>query len=338
MSHATTVAELSLSLSHVQSLLKQITAEVKVLTDGIAVLVELEETGDLEAELDYLDVDPWSKVNDKDKTTATGAATAAAARRDSIRSLLQRRPSTVKDETKALARILSHKHTGASGTGSGSESENKSSQHQQSQQYQQQQQQQHQQGNSKWSASNLQDQVIEEDSPSSEGSNSFQGGQRSGEKQELDYPSATGNDASAYMTIQSLNIASTPSATSTIRLVEAERVPHTISVQTAHIPKYSLAISKPAATPVLSTSSSQGSILGAFGGGSGMFNNNSNVSGLNNSTVQPPYHRSQTAPNADINSSRPGSASDNFAHGDNRSGSASSVSRSFNGSMCVPCP
>lgn len=161
----TTLAELSISLNHVQSLLKQITAEVKVLSDGIAVLVEQEEAEDLEEELNYLDVDPWSNVKDKDKNAAT------TSRRDSIRSLMQRRPSTVKDETKALARILSQKRPSGSGAGSGSESEAvlpASSTPQLTRQP----------TDFQRSSSSLQDHVIDEDYASSEGSSSFRGGKR----------------------------------------------------------------------------------------------------------------------------------------------------------------
>ncbi|KAG0260233.1 Eukaryotic initiation factor 4A-I [Mortierella polycephala] len=272
-----TLAELSISLSHVQSLLKQITAEVKVLSDGITVLVEQEEVEDLEEELNYLDVDPWSNVNDKDKK----AAAASATRQDSIRSLLQRKPSTVKDETKALARILSQKRTGGS-VGSNGNGNPLSSQPLE---------------NSKWTASTLQDQVIEEDTASSErssSSSSYRNGDSSGGgKQELEFTT-------------DLTSTTVGSLTSTTQPPEAERVPHTIHVQTAQIPtKYAVAISKPMpqgpSTPVLSTSSSQGSILSAMNA-----QNNSN----NNNAVPPPFWRSSTAPNV-TEGSRPNSAGSN---------------------------
>ncbi|KAF9967805.1 translation initiation factor eIF4A [Mortierella alpina] len=270
----TTLAELSLSLSHVQSLLKQITAEVKVLSEGVAVLVEQEEAEDLEEELNYLDVDPWSKVNDKDKNTAV-----TASRQDSIRSLLQRKPSTVKDETKALARILSQKKRAGGGAGSGSETEKH-------------------QSNSKWPASTLQDQVIEEDSASSEGSASYLNGSREslggGGKQQED------------STVNSLASTTSSNAT-TPQPPEAERVPHMISVQTTQMPaKFSVAISKPLtplspATPVLSTSSSQGSILSAM---------NNHHHSNSSSAGPPPFWRSSTAPSV-TEGSRPNSAGSN---------------------------
>ncbi|KAG0215430.1 Eukaryotic initiation factor 4A-III [Mortierella sp. GBA30] len=274
----TTLAELSISLSHVQSLLKQITAEVKVLSEGIAVLVEQEEAEDLEEELNYLDVDPWSNVSDKDKDVAV-----TASRQDSIRSLLQRKPSTVKDETKALARILSQKKR-AGGGAHVSEPEK----------------QQPQQPNSKWPSSTLHEQVIEEDSTSSEGSSSYQNGSRkflTGEKQELE---------SAPTTVNSLASATSSSAT-TPQPPEAERVPHMISVQTTQMPtKYSLAITKPSTpqsplTPVLSTSSSQGSILSAM-------NNHNHI---NSSSAGPhPFWRSSIVPSV-TEGSRPNSAGSN---------------------------
>ncbi|KAG0046004.1 Eukaryotic initiation factor 4A-III [Gryganskiella cystojenkinii] len=343
MSRTTTVAELSVSLNHVQSLLKQITAEVKVLSEGIAVLVELEEQGDLEAELDYLDVDPWSNVNDKEKNNSVTGASSSTRRQDSVRSLLQRKPSTVKDETKALARILSQKRTSLAG--SGNEAESKNSQgHQQQQQQQPQPQHSQPAVGSAWPTSNLQEQVIEEDSASSEGSNSFQGGQRHSDsfsstpdKHDAGTPNMDTN--STYTTIQALNIASVPStasASSTLRIVEAERVPHTISVQTAHIPKYSLAISKPSATPVLSTSSSQGSILGGFGT-SASSNNISTLASASSppsssSAAPPPYFRSQTTPNMDHNNTntRPSSVAGNIivsGEPSSRNGSAANTVR-----------
>ncbi|KAF9990679.1 Eukaryotic initiation factor 4A-I [Mortierella antarctica] len=276
----TTLAELSISLGHVQSLLKQITAEVKVLSEGVAVLVEQEEAEDLEEELNYLDVDPWSKVNDKDKNTAV-----TASRQDSIRSLLQRKPSTVKDETKALARILSQKKRAGSGAGSESETEK----HQPS---------------SKWPASTLQDQVIEEDSASSEGSASYLNGSRE----------SLGGGKQEDSTFSSLASATSSNAT-TPQPPEAERVPHTISVQTTQMPaKFSVAISKPLtplspATPVLSTSSSQGSILSAM-------NNHNHHS--NSSPAGPlPFWRSSTAPSV-TEGSRPSSAGSNV-HSDGHS-------------------
>ncbi|KAF9110350.1 Eukaryotic initiation factor 4A-III [Mortierella sp. AM989] len=265
----TTLAELSISLTNVQSLLKQITAEVKVLSDGIAVLVEQEEAEDLEEELNYLDVDPWSNVKDKDKNAAT------ASRRDSVRSLMQRKPSTVKDETKALARILSQKRPAGGGAGSGSESEK--------QQQQQQQAQQSQQPGSRWSNSNLQDQTIDEDNTSSEGSSSYRGGKRyspTAEKQELDSTS----DLTAGTITSVASGSPTPQH-------EAERVPHTITVQTTPMPtKFPIAITKPItpqspSTPVLSASSSQSSILSSM--------NNHNTIGTGSI---PPFWRSSTAP------------------------------------------
>ncbi|KAF9288203.1 Eukaryotic initiation factor 4A-I [Mortierella alpina] len=286
----TTLAELSISLSHVQSLLKQITAEVKVLSEGVAVLVEQEEAEDLEEELNYLDVDPWSKVNDKDKNTAV-----TASRQDSIRSLLQRKPSTVKDETKALARILSQKKRAGGGAGSGSETEKH-------------------QPNSKWPACTLQDQVIEEDSASSEGSTTFLNGSReslSGGKQE----DSTFN-----------SLASTTSSNATTpQPPEAERVPHTISVQTTQMPaKFSVAISKPLtplspSTPVLSTSSSQGSILSAM--------NNHNHHSNSSSAGPPPFWRSSTAPGV-TEGSRPNSAGSNVnSEGQSTRGNMQSTQR-----------
>ncbi|KAF9207297.1 Eukaryotic initiation factor 4A-III [Haplosporangium sp. Z 27] len=257
----TTLAELSLSLTNVQSLLKQITAEVKVLSDGIAVLVEQEEAGDLEEELNYLDVDPWSKVKDKDNGPET------ASRRDSVRSLMQRKPSTVKDETKALARILSQKRLENSNAGNGSESERQSQQ--------QQQQQTQQQSGSRWSNSSIQDQTIEEDYASSEGSSTYRGGKRyspAAEKQELDSSELT------VGTITTVTSGDSPPPSQ-----EAERVPHYITVQTTQMPtKYSVAITRPItpqspSAPVLSTSSSQSSLLGSM-------------------NKQPPYWRSSTSP------------------------------------------
>ncbi|KAF9182523.1 translation initiation factor eIF4A [Haplosporangium sp. Z 767] len=274
-----TLAELSISLSHVQSLLKQITAEVKVLSDGIAVLVEQEKVEDLEEELNYLDVDPWSNVNDKDKK----AAAASTTRQDSIRSLLQRKPSTVKDETKALARILSQKRAGGS-AGSDSSGNLLSSQPLE---------------NSNWTTSILQDQVIEEDTASSErssSSSSYRNGDSSGGgKQELEFTT-------------DLTSATVGSLASTTQTSEAERVPHTIHVQTAQIPtKYAVAISKPTphnpSIPVLSTSSSQGSILSAM--------NAQNNSNNNNNAVPPPFWRSSTAPPNVTEGSRPNSAGSN---------------------------
>ncbi|KAG0003568.1 translation initiation factor eIF4A [Entomortierella chlamydospora] len=276
----TTLAELSISLTNVQSLLKQITAEVKVLSDGIAVLVEQEEAEDLEEELNYLDVDPWSKVKDKDKD---GAKTS---RQDSVRSLMQRKPSTVKDETKALARILSQKRP----DGNGSESERQQQQAQQTQQ---------QQSGSRWSNLSIQDQTIDEDYASSEGSSSYRRGKRYspiGEKQELD-------SASDFTpaTITSVTSGGSPSPTQ-----EAERVPHTITVQTTPMPtKFSIAITKPTtpqspSTPILSASSSQSSIL------SSMNNHNATASGT------PPFWRSSTTPNMG-ESSRPTSAIGNLS-------------------------
>ncbi|KAG0321083.1 Eukaryotic initiation factor 4A-III, partial [Podila horticola] len=312
----TTLAELSISLSHVQSLLTQITAEVKVLSDGIGRLVEEEENEELEAELSYLDVDPWSNVKDKDKDKSTAKLTStpllaadgsgsigkASRRQNSIRSLLQRKPSTVKDETKALARILSQKRTNA---GSGSESERlqpgggSDGGGQSKQQHQLQQQLQYQQQQlaaaSKWSSVNLQEQIIDEDA-SSEGSSSNKRDSPLGEKQELEFLTE-----STYNTINSTS--STPH--------EAERVPHQITVQTNNIQKYSLAISKPASTsqsptPVLTSSSSQGSILSAM----------NNYSQQRAGSGAPPFWRSSTAPDTSSlveGGSRPGSANSNFS-------------------------
>ncbi|KAF8931758.1 Eukaryotic initiation factor 4A-III [Haplosporangium bisporale] len=311
----TTLAELSISLNHVQSLLTQITAEVKVLSDGIGRLVEEEENEELEAELSYLDVDPWSNVKDKDKDKSTAKLTKATVdedgsggsksrRQNSIRSLLQRKPSTVKDETKALARILSQKRTNA---GSGSESERlqtgdggQSKQHQQLQQQLQYQQQQLAAA-SKWSSVNLQEQIIDEDSYSERNSPP----PPLGAKQELEFLTE-----STYNTINSI---SSTSSTPTPQH-EAERVPHKITVQTNNIQKYSLAISKPTSTsqsptPVLTSSASQGSILSAM-------NNYSQLGG--NSSGAPPFWRSSTVPNTSSfveggGTSRPGSANSNFS-------------------------
>ncbi|KAF9543662.1 Eukaryotic initiation factor 4A-I [Mortierella hygrophila] len=298
---APTLAELSISLTHVQSLLRQITSEVKVLSDGITVLAEQEEN-DIEEELDYLDVDPWSKAKDKDKADATVGVATGAQRQDSIRSLLQRKPSTVKDETKALARILSQKRTPASSTTTNGEGNSDAEQ-------QQQQQQQHLSA-TKWVALGLQDQVIDEDSVSSDGSNSGGGARRNGDKQELDHLPTTDHDQSqrGQQALSFLSSATSSTAT-TPQPPEVERVPHTISVQTTQLPtKFSLAITKPS-TPqspsvhVLSTSSSQSSILSAMN-----LNNHSN-----NSTMkgQPPFWRSSTLPNV-TDGSRPNSAGSNF--------------------------
>ncbi|KAF9354293.1 hypothetical protein BGX26_007897 [Mortierella sp. AD094] len=279
----TTLAELSISLTNVQSLLKQITAEVKVLSDGIAVLVEQEEAEDLEEELNYLDVDPWSKVKDKDKNAAT------ASRRDSVRSLMQRKPSTVKDETKALARILSQKRPEGSGAGSGSESERQQQQAQQTQQ---------QQSGSRWSNLSIQDQTIDEDYASSEGSSTYKRGKRyspTAEKQEFDSASDL-----TPTTITSVASGGSPSPTQ-----EAERVPHTITVQTTPMPtKFPIAITKPItpqspSTPMLSASSSQSSIL------SSMNTHNGTASGA------APFWRPSTAPNIG-EGSRPTSAIGNL--------------------------
>ncbi|KAF9096362.1 translation initiation factor eIF4A [Mortierella sp. AD031] len=307
MTQQPTLAELSISLNHVQSLLRQITAEVKVLTEGIAVLVEQEENGDLDEELDYLDVDPWSKAKDKDKATTTtgGVPGGAAHRQDSIRSLLQRKPSTVKDETKALARILSQKRTPANANvnanGQAANGENNSDPEQQQQQQQKQQQQKHQ-STTKWVALGLQDEAIDEDSNSSDGSTSGGGRGRQGDKQELDVDL----DQHGHV-LSSLSSANSSTAT-TPQPPEAGRIPHTITVQTTQLPtKFSLAITKPStpqspSVPVLSTSSSQSSILSAM-------NNHSS----NNNTVkgQHPFWRSSTSPTV-ADGSRPNSADSNF--------------------------
>ncbi|KAG0326459.1 Eukaryotic initiation factor 4A-III [Dissophora globulifera] len=291
----TTLAELSVSLSHVQSLLKQITAEVKVLSDGIAVLVEQEEADDVEEELSYLDVDPWSNVNDKDKNTAT------ASRRDSIRSLMQRKPSTVKDETKALARILSTKRTGSGGAGSGSESEKPFSGAQQVKQ-----QQPSQQASSRWSTSNLQEQIIDEDYASSEGSSSYRSRKRDsppGDKHELE---------------TSTGLIQTADSSSILQAPETERVPHTITVQTTQLPtKYSIAIIKPntpqsPSAPVLSSSISQNSVLGA-----------------NSAPVSQSFWRSSTTPNMN-EGSRPASVAGSIhLEGSLTKGSAQALRRSL---------
>ncbi|KAF9129610.1 Eukaryotic initiation factor 4A-I [Mortierella sp. GBA39] len=300
---APTLAELSISLTHVQSLLRQLTSEVKVLSDGITILAEQEEN-DIEEELDYLDVDPWSKAKDKDKADATVGVATGAQRQDSIRSLLQRKPSTVKDETKALARILSQKRAPASSTTANGEGNSDAEQQQQ-----QQQQQQHLSA-TKWVALGLQDQVIDEDSVSSDGSNSGGGGRRNGDKQELDHLPTTDHDQSqrGQQALSFLSSATSSTAT-TPQPPEVERVPHTITVQTTQFPtKFSLAITKPStpqspSVPVLSTSSSQSSILSAMN-----LNNHSN-----NSTMkgQPPFWRSSTLPNVS-DGSRPNSAGSNF--------------------------
>lgn len=302
---APTLAELSISLTQVQSLLRQLTAEVKVLSDGITVLAEQEEN-DLEEELDYLDVDPWSKAKDKDKADATTGGATGAQRQDSIRSLLQRKPSTVKDETKALARILSQKRAPASSTTANGEGNSDPEQ-------QQQQQQQHLSA-AKWVTLGLQDQVIDEDTVSSDGSNSGGERRRNGDKQELDLLVTTDHDKS-----QRGQQATTPQPP------EAERVPHTITVQTTQLPtKFSLAITKPS-TPqspsvhVLSTSSSQSSILSAM--------NMNNHSNNNTMKGQPSFWRSSTAPNV-TDGSRPSSAGSNFnSEGYSTRGGAQNVSR-----------
>ncbi|KAG0344394.1 translation initiation factor eIF4A [Podila humilis] len=365
----TTLAELTLSLNHVQSLLTQITAEVKVLSDGIERLVEEEEPEELEAELSYLDVDPWSNVKDKDKDKSTAkltkamAAVVAAAdgeagtgsggsasnrRRNSIRSLLQRKPSTVKDETKALARILSQKKAGTTsattltnntngGHGSGGESEKvllpKHQQHQQHLQQQQQYQQQQLAAASKWSTVNLQEQVIDEDyASSSEGSSSISSHHdQKVQKQVLEFLTS-----SAFNNI----------IPQEQQQVEAERVPHTINVHTNNFQKYSLAISKlqsparshspPTATPVLSTSASQGSILSAMKDYSQQkeqqpqrqdspattSSTTTTTTTTAVSATPPPFWCSSTVPNTTIlgnegggNSSRPSSVNSNFSDG-----------------------
>ncbi|KAG0082529.1 Eukaryotic initiation factor 4A-III [Podila epicladia] len=327
----TTLAELSISLSHVQSLLTQITAEVKVLSDGIGRLVEEEENEELEAELSYLDVDPWSNVKDKDKDKSTAKLTStplvaadgsgsignASRRQNSIRSLLQRKPSTVKDETKALARILSQKRTNTGNAGeterlqSGGGSDGGGVQSKQQHQLQQQLQYQQQQlaAASKWSSVNLQEQIIDEDA-SSEGSSSNKRDSPLGEKQELEFLTE-----STYNTINSTsstyNAVNSTSSTPTSQH-EAERVPHTITVQTNNIQKYSLAISKPTSTtqsptPMLTSSSSQGSILSAM----------NNHSQQRASSGAPPFWRSSTVPDtgslAEGGGSRPSSANSNFS-------------------------
>jgi hypothetical protein len=310
---APTLAELSLSLAHVQSLLRQITAEVKVLSDGITHLVAEQEENDLEEELDYLDVDPWSKAKDKEHADATTGGTDAtgAHRQDSIRSLLQRRPSTVKDETKALARILSQKRTPPATNGEANNDP------------EQQQQQQHLSA-TKWVALGLQDQVIDEDSVSSDGSTSGGGrGGRNGDKQELDLLAS--DQSRRGKALSSLSSA-TSSAATTPQPPEAERMPHTITVQSTQMPtKFSLAITKPStpqspSVPILSTSSSQSSILSAM----------NNMNSSNNSTLkgsQPPFWRSSTAPNV-TDGSRPSSAGSNFnSEGHSTRGGAHSVSR-----------
>lgn len=340
----TTLAELSISLNHVQSLLTQITAEVKVLSDGIGRLVEEEENEELEAELSYLDVDPWSNVKDKDKDKSTAKLTKAVVdedggggggggsksrRQNSIRSLLQRKPSTVKDETKALARILSQKRTNA---GSGSESERLQtgdgglSKQQLQLQQQLQYQQQQLAAASKWSSVNLQEQIIDEDLSSERDSPP----PPLGEKQELEFLTES--------TYNSINSISSTSSTPTPQH-ESERVPHKITVQTNNIQKYSLAISKPTSatqspTHVLASSASQGSILSAM-------NNYSQQSG--NSSGAPPFWRSSTVPNTSSlveggGSSRPGSANSNFSadgqvHRSGGGGSAANVS-----ALCVEGP
>ncbi|KAG0285177.1 Eukaryotic initiation factor 4A-I [Linnemannia gamsii] len=294
---APTLAELSLSLTHVQSLLRQITSEVKILSDGITHLVAEQEENDLEEELDYLDVDPWSKAKDKDDADATagGAGATGAHRQDSIRSLLQRKPSTVKDETKALARILSQKRTPPTTNG---EASNDSDQLQS---------QQHLSA-TKWVALGLQDQVIDEDSVSSDGSISGGlKGRRNGDKHELGF---LASDQDQQGKALSSLILATSSTATTPQPPEAERVPHTITVQTTQMPtKFSLAITKPStpqnpSVPILSASSSQSSILSAM----------NNMNNSNNNTMkgsQPAFWRSSTAPNV-TDGSRPNSAGSNF--------------------------
>ncbi|KAG0263856.1 Eukaryotic initiation factor 4A-I [Linnemannia exigua] len=284
-----TLAELSISLNHVQSLLRQINAEVKVLSDGIAVLTE-QENNDLEEELDYLDVDPWSKAKDKDKADSAALSGSLGAtgthRQDSIRSLLQRRPSTVKDETKALARILSQKKTSTASNGEGNSDPEQP----------QPQQQQHQKhlSTTRWVALGLQDQVIDEDSVSSDDSTS--GGRKRGDKQEMD---TVGDQDQQAKVLSSLSSASSSTAT-TPQPPEAERVPHTINVQTTQLPtKFSLAITKPStpqspSVPVLSTSSSQSSILSAM-------NNHSNSNNNTFKSQPPPFWRRRTAGHSNQN-------------------------------------
>ncbi|KAK5796935.1 hypothetical protein F5H01DRAFT_418812 [Linnemannia elongata] len=294
---APTLAELSISLTQVQSLLRQLTAEVKVLSDGITVLAEQEEN-DLEEELDYLDVDPWSKAKDKDSADGTTGGATGAQRQDSIRSLLQRKPSTVKDETKALARILSQKRTPVPSSIANGEGNSDP---------EQQQQQQHP-SSAKWVALGLQDQVIDEDSVSSDGSYSGGGRRRNGDKQELDVLPTADQSQRGQQALSFLSTASSSTAT-TPQPPEAERVPHTITVQTTQLPtKFSLAITKPS-TPqspsvhVLSTSSSQSSILSAMNMNN--YSNNSTMKG------QPSFWRSSTVPNV-TDGSRPNSAGSNF--------------------------
>ncbi|KAF9158232.1 translation initiation factor eIF4A [Actinomortierella ambigua] len=320
MSHPT-LAELSLALSHVQTLLSDLTAEVKVIATGIAHLVHEEKAAkeqtredDKEDELDYLDVDPWSNVNEQERASAfasdydedddhgygreddddgnahkrsiatTGAAAGSVAasalarnntgkktRKDSIRSLLQRRPSTVKDETKALARILSQK-------GGSSLRQSTTSNSESPDQYQQ-------------------------PTPSSSPDEMYEGGTITGSGGMR----STGSGNTATPSDQRQEYNNTPQ--------EGESVPHTITVQTRNVQKYALAFTKPSApqsvtAPSLSTLASQ-PLPSIAGSGSGPSTPNA-ASPPNN---PPPFWRSSTMPipATESNVSRPHSANSAYS-------------------------
>ncbi|KAF9977508.1 Eukaryotic initiation factor 4A-III [Actinomortierella ambigua] len=316
MSHPT-LAELSLALSHVQSLLSDLTAEVKVITTGIAHLVNEEKAtkeqtreDDGDDELDYLDVDPWSNVNEQERASAfvsdydedddrgegeedddrkrsvttTGSVVSAAmarnntgkkTRKDSVRSLLQRRPSTVKDETKALARILSQK-----GGSSLRQSTTPSVE--------------------------SQDRSQQQPTPSSSPdvvSTSYEGGAITGSGGMG--VTTNGNTATPLDQRHDYNNNDSP---------EGEAIPHTITVQTRNVQKYALAFTKPttpqsATAPSLSTLASQ-PLPSISGGGSGPTTPNAG-----SSANPPPFWRSSTMPNAatEGSGSRPHSAGSNHS-------------------------
>ncbi|KAF9581284.1 translation initiation factor eIF4A [Lunasporangiospora selenospora] len=297
---AMSLAELSLSVCHVQTLLARITEEVKVLSDGLAALVDEGDGCDSDAELKYLDVDPWSKVGNKEKT----AVAASTRRQDSIRSLLQRRPSTVKDETKALARILSKKRPGtqdnatsspngntlaATGLGSTgtinggnlSDSERRPSPL-----------------TGVSTSRRVLEQTIDEDSTGSESSPpSFYYLHQQSSQEKLD-STVNNNDTSGLgPTMRAPGMA------------ESVCAPQTITVQTTnHIPKYNVAISKPSqqpqspSTPILSTSSSYSSIMGSNPNNNTSNHNSNNGVSVSNGggttpTGGPPqFWRSSTTP------------------------------------------
>ncbi|KAG0234998.1 translation initiation factor eIF4A [Actinomortierella wolfii] len=353
MAHPT-LAELSLALSHVQSLLSDLTAEVKVITSGITHLVQEEklakerskgdngdfndddDDGDEDEELDYLDVDPWSNVNEQERASAFGSdhdddgernggsgggsrsrrsttaggggmvASAVAAlngsnpekktRKDSIRSLLQRRPSTVKDETKALARILSQKGRTSSlrhSTTAGSP-DNQHGNEDQTQQHH------HHSGDNDSAASS--------ESGSTSGSGGIGGSSTS-----------SGGTATPSDQRQEFSITRTNGST----LLDSDAVPHTITVQTRNVQKYALAFTKPttpqsATVPSLSTLASQPqpSLLGASNGNGGSGSGGGSVPGTPNATSAnnpPPFWRSSTMPITESSASRPSSMSNIYS-------------------------